>query len=215
MSTFRFVQLVLLSLGVVGCAQAPIAKTYPATTQYKMQAAHHWDLLAIEVANKVTPVLGGRPLFVRRPHAATPFNGGFHDLLITQLVNQGNIITQEQRDSLTLDYDVQVLRHHDRGYIHPFPGFFTSVAAVGTGVYYLSKAHWAAGLGGAALVGDVWGANTTGGTPDTEVIITASITDGFNYVMRDTGIYYINEGDTGHYQPARVIRTKTMRMVSQ
>ena len=109
MHVMRWIPLMLLSSALVGCAQAPTPRDFPMSTQMRMVTAEHWDLLAADVASRITPAVGGRPLFVRMPPTPTPFNTGFHDLLVTQLVQHGNVVTREQQGSLVLDYDVQVV----------------------------------------------------------------------------------------------------------
>ena len=54
----RPVGLGMVSLMLSGCfyantSQAPIATTYPYTEQQRMQAAHHWDVLARHEATQI------------------------------------------------------------------------------------------------------------------------------------------------------------------
>lgn len=160
----RWMLLMLSSLALLGCAQAPTPKEFPMSTQMRMITAHHWDLLAADVAARITPAVGGRPLFVRMPSVPTPFDAAFHDLLVTQLVQQGNVVTSQQQGSLVLDYEVQFVPHAQSGQ---------------------------------------------------EVIINSSLSDGFNYLTRQSDIYYINPGEAGQYQAAPVVRLRTMQVVSQ
>lgn len=219
--------IVIASLS--GCAantnsQVPLASTYELTTQQKMQAAHHWDVLAKDVASHLKTHFRSASVFNRAmnvvPNSNSPFERGFEDLLITQMVNQGMDIRANEKEQLKLRFHTQVVSHHDRGYIRPAPGTYTGLAIVATGVWAAvniasnstaaKDALIAAGVLGTGLALDA----TTGdisAVTNKEVIISVSLMDGDKYIMRKTGIYYINEPDDSHYEKT----SKSISVVSE
>ena len=207
----------MVVLSVTGCAikstsQIPIATTYEYTAQQKMQAAHHWDVLAEDVAFRLKDHFKKLPVAGRAINVISdndsPFHNAFKDLLITQMVNQGLDIRDNNYGELKLKFNTQVISHSDRGYIRPAYGSHTKLALLATGV-------WAAinvannstsvkdALIAAGVIGVGAGMDATAGNiasiSNKEVIINVSLMDGDKYVMRKTGIYYINEPDDSHY----------------
>ncbi len=108
----RFAILVLMIGLVSGCAsEIPIPTAYERSYQPKMWAAHHWNVLAADVAERLAVATGelapGQPmvLHVRPARPGTVFNTGFHELLETQLIQQGFGVT---RNPLEADLEVEV-----------------------------------------------------------------------------------------------------------
>ncbi|HFQ89346.1 MAG TPA: hypothetical protein ENK27_04630, partial [Desulfobulbus sp.] len=114
-------------VAVSGCIRSPQPETYPFSTQQKMQAAHHWDVLANDVANQINNALIRRgyletPVYVNHicgdssdcAGSSFPFDEAFNDLLTTQLVNFGVPTLAKNDDSgLVVNYKVQVVYHSD------------------------------------------------------------------------------------------------------
>lgn len=201
---------------LAGCSnlksQVPIATTYEYSTQQKMQAAHHWDVLAEDVAKRLkdhlsTFLIGNREITVVSDQS-TPFDKAFQQLLITQLVNQGLNITDNANSELKLSYSTQVIRHEDRGYIRPRNWTFTKLAVLGNGLWGLVSAasNTSEALRDALIVGSSIGAGLyldarsgdIASITNKEVIINVSLKEDDKYLMRKSGIYYIN--DTAGYQ---------------
>ncbi|MFO1352368.1 MAG: hypothetical protein U1F68_17515 [Gammaproteobacteria bacterium] len=93
--------LVVVSIGLIGCAPpVPSPIVYDKSNQYKMLAAHHWDVFAKDVATRLATALkDGNPsksvvLYVEKPSTGTVFNNTFYELLTTQLMQQGFGITR-------------------------------------------------------------------------------------------------------------------------
>lgn len=202
-----YVSIVTLSLGLAACAsQVPVATTYPISFQKKMQAAHHWDLLAADVADRLQGALLGlrssdEPvvLHVRESKCCTTFGRAFHELLTTHLINKGFGVSRDPAKGLTVEYDIQVVAHNDRGFIRPPPGLFSSLAALSGGLYKLvdnSSEAGAVALGAVAL--DV-GSGLITDTPHSEVIVNTSVTNRDRFVTRTRDIYYISDNNIGQY----------------
>jgi hypothetical protein len=182
-----------------------MATTYPITFQKKMQAAHHWDVLTEDVANRLRDALIGSgeqgrsvSLYVQQPKYDSDFGEAFHNLLITHLMERGFSMTENPASGLPLTYDVQVVSHKDRGFIRPMPGLFTSLAG---SVFVLrgvaNESSTAAWMLGAVGVDVVTGYMTD--NPNNEIIVTTSVMSGDRYVARVRDIYYISDNNVGQY----------------
>lgn len=162
--------LTLALFGLAGCTtEIPHPSTYSRTTQPKMLAAHHWNLLAADVAQRLATALqqadatGPSPtvLHVARPPSPTVFDVAFHDLLVTQLMQQGfGIAIEPSEDALLVFYDVK--------------------------------------YGGTADI-DVGTALTEVEVPDNDIIVNVSVVSGNRYVTRISEIFYIDALTAGEY----------------
>ncbi len=208
MKVVRSFSLIIFSLWLVGCAsQVPVAMTYPLTTQKKMQAAHHWDVLAADVAQRLQTSLssldnGGQPvvLHIEKPQYSSVFGYAFHQLLATQLMAHGFGVSENPAEGLPLRCNLQLITHKNRGFIRPAPGIFTGLAA-GVGVIrnLAESSTPEAGILLGTLAADVGAGYITGGTPDNEVIVTTSVMSGDRYITRMSDIYYISDNNFRQY----------------
>ena len=121
--------LVILCLGLGACTTPMPAETgYPLTYQQKMQSAHHWDVMAIDVADWIHDALIGpapkqaegqpatvqddRPivtLYIQPPQYQSSAGGAFHNLLTTHLVERGFVVTTNPSAGYPVSYDMQVV----------------------------------------------------------------------------------------------------------
>ena len=107
--------LIVLPLGLIGCAnQVPAPSTYEPSYQAKILAAHHWNLLATSVAQRLQQALAGLNgedklvMYVKHPRNATVFNNAFHELLETQLMQSGFGVTRNAANAtLAVEYNVR------------------------------------------------------------------------------------------------------------
>jgi hypothetical protein len=120
-----YAPLAILCLGLGACTSSIPAKTnYPLTYQREMLAVHHWDVMAVDVANWLQNLLIGpvdeqgqvqarevRPvaLIVQQPRYGSEAGDVFHDLLVTQLVNRGFIMGEGPSHGLSVSYDIQAV----------------------------------------------------------------------------------------------------------
>jgi hypothetical protein len=94
----------------------PLPSPYVQTRQKKMQAVHHWSVLAKDVANMIHAKLlrtlpeYQEPVYVA-PAGITPFDKAFQQLLITNLVEKGIVVSNNYNDPLVLSFDTQVVSH--------------------------------------------------------------------------------------------------------
>jgi len=195
-----------------GCSRIPQPVTYDFSEQQKMQAAHHWDVLANDVASQIHQVLLNQdslyvPVYVRAtcgsentpcaPGETTQFNEGFRDLLVTRLVNF-NVPTcaNEDLNAIVVNYKVQVVYHRDSRRAARPPGILTGLTAA---VSVLRDAPGELQAIAAAAFLDVVN-SATDDAEHYEIIITTSMISGNKYLFRTSDIYYINDLDFWHYQ---------------
>lgn len=94
----------------------PLPSPYIQTNQKKMQAVHHWNVLAKKVANIIDAQWQRTlpdyqdPVFVA-PAGITPFDKAFQQLLITNLVEKGIVVSNNYNNPLVLSFDTQVVSH--------------------------------------------------------------------------------------------------------
>jgi len=196
----------------------PVATSYATTTQQKMQAAHHWNVLAYDVAKRLkksvnltfSKATDKPPLVIKisDEQKKRPFGKAFSNLLTTKLVQQGMVVLSDDSeytgDHLIIGYDMQVLHHKDRRKTYWPPGLLTALTG---GVFLVKQAidNWQhPGLAAIpfAIAGDIKSARSYKypGETNTEVLITTLVTKNQQYIFGDSRIYYINDGDSDHYE---------------
>lgn len=203
--------LAMSSILMTGCAsQVPVAENYPYSTQKKVRAAHHWDVIATDIARETQKavsegkVRATQPLFVVPPQENTAFTRAFHNFLVTRLVREGLTVTEDRRGALEVRYETQVVRHESDRYAHR-PGTLTALVA---GILVGRNVHtWDAtekGLGALALAA---GADVAIGdaasVTKTELLVTTSIIDAGRYALRKSDVYYIEDEDGSLYRQFR------------
>jgi hypothetical protein len=213
--------MVCLLLATVGCAAGGCARGPGAffSGPQEIDSAVQWNVLANHVADRVNRELMLREdlkssVYVRHVcgpgkcgEKSFPFDEGFNDLLITQLVNFGIPTTAApEHADLTVEYKVQTIYRSPgfRAWNWPKPGALIALAA---GIVVLEDAPWE--LIAAAAAVDVTRANYQA-AGQYEVIITTSILDKKRYMMRFSDVYAINSAEYWHYRqssgPAQEIR---------
>ncbi len=83
------------SSGVIYSHGDPDPIAYPRSEQHKMQAAHHWELLAENEAAQIHEALKdkAKPVYVETPeHHDSDFAKAYHSMLIEHLVKQGGVV---------------------------------------------------------------------------------------------------------------------------
>jgi hypothetical protein len=94
----------------------PVPSAYPMSEQQKMQAVHHWRVLARNAADTINATMiktfpeFQEPIYVA-PAGITPFDKAFHDLLITSLVEKGVVVSHNYQNPLVLSFDTQIISH--------------------------------------------------------------------------------------------------------
>ncbi len=135
MFRIRTFPMAVLALGVLACAPAPVG--HPMTTQTTIYTASHWQELAADTAKRITGLrnsaineaarlteIAGEPFtepdfaladkvsfYVEPIDPAMPFGRAFHELLMTNLVQNGANVVLHKEDAYVVHYAVQPVRH--------------------------------------------------------------------------------------------------------
>ena len=189
-------------------SQVPVPNAFRLSTQQKMQAAHHWKLLANDVANLIKKKIEDGyhdtriPIYVA-PSGITPFEKAFHDLLLTRLVEIGLDVSNQSKGNLQLSFDIQVITHHNKilrtgtgVYKSLAPGFFVRR---GTPLYGPEKKINEAEILVHSAELNAEAGEYTIELPKNEIIVTTSLMFSGKYIMRNSSIYYINDPEWSHY----------------
>ncbi|MBW1780235.1 MAG: hypothetical protein JRL30_05805 [Deltaproteobacteria bacterium] len=189
-------------------SEAPIPKLFPLSTQEKIQAVHHWDLIAGHTADLVKEALEtGYPNRVRAiyvsPSGITPFEKVFHALLITKLFEEGLSVSNTPKDNLVLSFDIELVKHPKRVigidkevYASLGPGLIVKSSVPAQEVrsdadraYRISRTTRLSNQGGDYIFT----------LPQNEIIITTSLTQNGSYIIRNSSIYYIDDPEWWQY----------------
>lgn len=219
----------LVSAGLTACAQRPVplASSYPASEQQKMQATHHWDVLAESLAAGLRAKLpANRPVYIVPSSQNTAFGKALHTLLTRYLVEKGVAVSvadpadspcQTACDALRLKYDSQVVNFDDREGLRQLPSDFTLMKDVSYLIYRLGDL-WATPAWAILPLSAYQESYFPAGT-NSEVIVSLSVEDGPRVVHSDSRIYYINGAEQDHYSNPGALppapHTKPVRMVDQ
>lgn len=216
------------------CSNVPKPTSYRVTTQQKMQAVHHWDVLADDVAKEVKlalkekgkkdPALLGKPIYLE-PCKGSVFGKVFDTLLTTQLFKQVKL-TKNESNSLKLRYETQMVKHRSNRHTSPlYPGEALLLTALGHGIYKAFSANSdVLGLFAAAgAVEVINGFEHDWTVPHHEIVITTELTKpNGDVVDRRSNIYYINDADSWYYanswhnwEEEKELQTKKYTFVSK
>lgn len=207
-----FAAAALAAAGLVSaCSQAPVATTYPAEVQKKMQSAYHWQWLAEDLTKRVQAqmeadaTLTAKPIHVQAQAADTKFNRMFHTFLVTELLNAGVPVSLEPEGANVLAYTTQIVDHRESLWNRPTPGAITGLTAAFM-LPAIAVDQGADGAVGALAVGTATAAAIDAGIggvswpTDTELIFTATIRDGETIRFRKAETFYIRSKDWTHYE---------------
>ena len=191
-------------------SQVPVPNAFRLSTQQKMQAVHHWKVLANDVAGLIKNNIEDGyhdtriPMSIYvAPSGITPFEKGFHDLLLTSLVEMGMDVSNQPKENLQLSFDIQVVTHRHKilrtgagVYKSLAPGFFVRR---GTPLYGPEKRTMEAEMLVHSAELNAEAGEYTIELPKNEVMVTTSLMFRNRYMMRNSSIYYINDPEWSHY----------------
>ncbi len=187
---------------LAGCQTGvPQAQDIPTKSQLVLNSAGQWQVLAGWTVTQLSGSLpADRRIAVQAPDDSA-FARGFSELLATELVKRGYIVTRAEGAPL-LHFDVEVVEH---GHIPPpQPLAFTFLGALG------GVGAWALDTNGVQPALAVATGLAVGpaidlkrgyfpAPSDTEVSVTTSISrSGLRYAAR-SDVFYISKSDKGDY----------------
>ncbi len=197
------------SLLAGGCAplDVPRAEVFPATGQKKARAVHHWDVLAEDVAARISEKItawpaGQHPIHVSGANDSS-FSQGFRKLLTVRLLDRGVALSAAPA-AVELVLNVQVVQHPTAGSMRlQMPGMVLS-----EGVSVARDVQFPA-YGEAQVVPTEKATEVPQGARDgvfsaqpisTEVLITTVLRSGDRYLAGSADVYYIDRADANLYQ---------------
>lgn len=211
-ATIRLFMLLSLTFFVLGCSKTPVPSSHPYSLQKQMQAANHWRVIAKDIGDDVSSLVGS-DIFITSPIKITTndnssFSQAFRSFLATELVNYGVRLTTTSNPGYELFWSVQQVYHKaSRSHTkYPF-GSYVGMSALGYGAYKLwtDSTRFArfltVGVGTEAAVRSTYPWATR--TPHNEIIININIQKDNEIVYRFSNIYYIKDLDTSQYFFAR------------
>ncbi|WP_119155197.1 hypothetical protein [Caldimonas tepidiphila] len=221
----RLTGMLAVAALAAGCAapysETPIATNFGTTKQQKLQAAAHWNVIAKDLARQLTDKLPANSrLHVRTsaPIEGSAFERAFAVQLTTALVQSGHqVLKAPDAGVLLVEVDTQAVPFSPSRAKYHAAGQLT---ALGTGLYALYEVAERASAGVAAalavLVHDSLQASgselASGDTPQTEIIVTASISDTSKYLARITTAYYVADKDRTLYESQSQTSVKTFQV---
>lgn len=119
-----YAPLAIACLALGACmTPVPVSTSYPLTYQRQMLAVHHWEVMAVDVANWLQGLLMGSSeqgqgqnrdnslisLSIQPSRYGSEIGEVFHGLLVTQLVNRGFIISMNPAEGFPVNYDIRVV----------------------------------------------------------------------------------------------------------
>ena len=218
MTRTRFVAALLCLPLFAGCAtpysEAPLATNFPTNKQPKLQAAAHWNVIAGDVAKQISVGLKDkRPLFVNQSSVKTAFEHAFTNDLISALVTDGyTVLKSPAAGALSVNVDTQAVLFSANRPQYNYAGLATALTA-GVWALHGARATAAAAASAGVVTADAYfwfrSEFATGATPQTEIIVTTSISDASQYLFRSTSVYYVADSDQELYQ-ATPLTTRTI-----
>lgn len=210
----------VLALGA--CAtDIPIPTGNPQGEQVKLRAPQHWDLVARDIAKQTknaTDRVGElRGVYVRRPDGASAFEAAMFEFVSTRMLELGVPVRLAPENALIVDYNTMLVQHaSDRSTVSiPLVALAAGIMA-GYNVAEHGNSFWqsAAGLGAIAGFDYMTGRLRSGGAPSkTELIVTTSISTEFQFLMRKTDVYYIDDADLSLFLRQQVYRAPTRTFI--
>lgn len=206
--------LLVVPLLACGCAtDIPAPRGHLPSEQTKLRAAHHWNLVAADIAQQTRQSLDrigpGARVYVEPPANASTFELAMHDFISTRLVEAGVAVSPRAAGALEVRYGTRLVAHQS-----PRRTLNVPMVAVAAGVIagYNILAHsaaadvLAAGLLAGAIADDVASnryTTTTTGPSQAELVVTTSVSDGQVFLMRKTDVYYIDDADLSLFLKSR------------
>lgn len=193
--------------------EAPIGVNFKTTTQLKLQASQHWASIADDSGRAVVAILrrAGRcsgvvdqcaSVYVSHPAVVTEFSRAFYNQIITTLVKANVPVAKEPTAGLMLDFDIQPITFSPNRPQYRYAGVATEL---GPGVWALRDVSSVSPRDAQIVPPTVdalhWFRSefASGRTPQTEILITVSISDKSKYLSRVTNAYYVEDGDRRLY----------------
>ena len=144
MKKLRSIFVLLSSLCLFSCSSAPKAVNQPLSFQKKLEAAHHWEVLAKDFSKQLSMYLAKNhsnaigtgyviadvsvpkhPYIYLQTNDRSAFGKAFRQSLVNELTKRGYPIAYSPDEALTLRWSVQKIRYNANREMNMLPGTFT------------------------------------------------------------------------------------------
>jgi hypothetical protein len=210
----RLIYLMIAAVLLTGCATSiPQAENFPSSTQKKLMAAQHWNLVAKDAVERTRQALGkggfsnDTPLYILE-NQNTVFDDAFRKYMIANFIESGAVVSTKKEGALEISYDTQVIKH--AAYFEPDRyGYKPGAATAGVSGFWVLRdvvkdLNFLNGLATVGIAGayDVYKAKNPGET-GVELLLTTSITHRDRYVMLNADAYYIENAETWLFEACK------------
>lgn len=220
MNPFKLFTTLFLAALVSACANQPTAQWHPHSQQKKLNAAQHWGLIAADAVEQTKIAVSEQGLAKDKPlyvtdNTGTHFDRAFRNYMITGLVNAGLTVSPTKDGAIEIAYESQVIRH-GASFDPSLFGYKPGMAATGVASFWvlrgLAKSSSSLGIAAATVAGAA-GYDTYKATEPTgvELLLTTSIIQNNQYVIRNTDAYYIEKADAYLFEPCKSRSTRGCR----
>lgn len=209
----------LLSGCAARYADTPQPTRFETSKQKKLQAAQHWQIIANDFAAQLTGDLRAKgvtqPLHIPARQDEFAFVEGFRELLTTALLAQGWDIRTSPKNALSVDIRYSIYKFQPERlknvYYHGeatalVAGLWAVSGIVDSGMSAGAKALSVAVLADAAgwIVqnapdGPEMAQYARGPVPQSEILVTASVSEGERLLARRSNIYFAADEDKALY----------------
>ena len=183
--------------------------------QSALTSVSHWERLAEKSAASISACLAGekdttsqrsfcradnpvgisgRPVHIAFGDRSTAFGRSFREYLITKLIFLGHTVTDDPRGALVVYSRASVVARAGKQPLSSVPGTFS---LLGYAWYALDNATLSKHLIATGVLADLWKyENEFSGA---QVVITTSLFDGREILLRKTDGYFISDADLSQY----------------
>lgn len=182
-----FLIICLLGLLTAACSKVPSQASYPHSYQHKVQSADHWERLAKDiVSEQIVPYIKknkeASKVYLHQ-NDKSDFGIALHTYMLTELFDKNIEVAESYSPNVAaLDWSVQQVRH-ESGRKNPSP--------IGGAVGYVGYiAMEFAGFSSYSPFSKL---------PNSELIISAKLTNKGKAISIKTETFYVDDKDTGNY----------------
>lgn len=220
---FKPISVLGCALMLGGCITTPYSETpsatnFPTSSQEKLQAASHWNLISQDLFSKLQQQIAGKvnqPIYISAD-ADSPFNQAVTAELITSFVNAGYQVMKSPENTLHIAIDTQVVKFSPDRLQARQVGTLSTLA---TGLWVLTEMNTRfspAGVATGAIFGSEAAAyfnsdKASGATPQTEIMINVRLVNAQQYLAATRATYYVADNDTKLYQMTAAMATFDVR----
>ena len=205
----KLVSLSIVSFFVfVGCStpyrEAPQAKNFKKSSQYKLQALSHWQIISKDYAKYLLSKIDKNYVYKIVYYQKTPFKEGFSKFLESELVNSGVKISLDNYDKIIEINEEAFKFRKNRAKYNNLQGVVALGSGVGALIYKLADSGNPVAATGAGIISleAFLAANSKySNIPQYEILVNSRIYDKKTKILEASisRAYYIADADKDLY----------------